>query len=80
MHLEGVQQQRALPTETGNTEMTKLERTDIIAKIDTATDYDAATIRFHHDGTISALKDADKTYGGADGTRYLVGRVSDYAA
>lgn len=59
--------------------MTKIERTAIIALIDAETDYDAATIRFHRDGMISGVKDADKTFNGPETVRLSIGHVSDFA-
>jgi hypothetical protein len=59
--------------------MTKTERAAIIALIDSCTEYDAATIRFHQDGTISAMKDANKTFNGHEPGRCLVGYASDFA-
>ena len=40
-------------------------------------EYDAETVRIGRDGTVTALKDADKTFAGNDPVRYLVGHVSD---
>lgn len=58
---------------------TKTQRTAIIALIDENTDFDAATIRFHRDGTISGIKDADKTVNGPETARLLIGHASDFA-
>ena len=57
--------------------MTKTRRHEIIKMINANTDYSAVSVKFHRDGTITALKDADKTLK-QDGTRYLVCRVSDF--
>lgn len=59
--------------------MTKTRRAEIIKMIDENTNYEASSVRFHRDGTISALKDANKTYK-PDSTRYLVCRLSDFDA
>lgn len=55
------------------------ERAAIVAKIESGTDYDAATIKFHRDGLISAIKDADKTFSGPHYDRLLVGHIADFA-
>ena len=60
--------------------MTKTERAAIIAKIDASTNYDAATVIFHRDGRISAIKDADKTFNGPEKDRLLVGYIEDFRA
>lgn len=60
-------------------DMTKTNRTAIIALIDASTDFDAATIKFHRDGTISGIKNADKTFNGPETDRILIGHVSDFA-
>lgn len=52
--------------------MTKTRRAAIIKMIDETTDYDASTVRIHQDGSISACKDANKTFR-PDPMRYLVG-------
>lgn len=57
--------------------MTKAERTAIIARIDTTTDYDAATVIIHRDGAISAKLDANKTFSGPHDTFLLIGHVDD---
>ncbi len=54
--------------------MTKTRRAAIIKMIDETTDYDASTVRIHQDGSISACKDANKTFR-PDPMRYLVGYV-----
>jgi hypothetical protein len=55
--------------------MTKTRRAAIIQTIDATTDYDVNTLRIHRDGTISARKDANKTFRPSDSMRYLVGHV-----
>lgn len=40
--------------------------------IDERTDYDAWTVKFHRDGSISAIKDANKTFAGPENCRQLV--------
>ena len=57
--------------------ITRTARTAIIQHIAAATDYDASTARISHAGEVSALKDADKIFGGHDAMRYLVGHVGD---
>lgn len=52
-------------------------RAEIIGMIDENTVYDASSVRFHRNGTISALKDANKTFG-SDSTRYLICHLSDF--
>jgi len=59
--------------------MTKTTRAAIIAMIDANTDYDVDTIKFHRDGSITALKDANKTFNGPETDRLLVCFVSDFA-
>ena len=49
-----------------------MTRSEIIARIDRATNYDAATVVIHRDGTISAVLDADKTFAGPHAVRELV--------
>jgi hypothetical protein len=60
--------------------MTKADRTTIVARIDAATDYDAATIRIHADGRITGILDANKTFNGPETMRALIGYVADWAA
>ena len=60
-------------------DMTKNDRTATIALIDADTQYEAASVCFHRDGTISALLDADKTFNAPEKTRYVVARVSEFA-
>ena len=57
--------------------MTKTDRAKIIAMIDAHTSYDVSSVKFHRDGTISAMKDANKTFT-QDSIRYLVCRASDF--
>lgn len=59
--------------------MTKTTRAAIIAIIDAKTDYAADTVKFHRDGSISAIKDPNKTFDGPEAARLLVGHVSDFA-
>ena len=54
-------------------------RRTVIAMIDEHTDYDATTVRFHRDGTISAVKDADKTFNAPETMRLLVCHVGEFA-
>lgn len=54
--------------------MIKTRRAAIIKTIDATTDYDASTVRIHRDGSISARKDANKTFK-PDTVRYLIGHV-----
>lgn len=70
---------RGLGPLRGDSEMDKITRAAIIAMIDASTDYDASTITFHRDGSISAAKDADKTFNGRETGRFLVCYVSDFA-
>lgn len=51
----------------------------IIALIDAETDFDADTIEFAEDGTISGIKDADKTFDAPETDRLLIGNVSAFA-
>lgn len=53
-------------------------RAAIVAMIDAETDYDRETIRFHRDGTISAIKDANKTFNGPETIRQLVAFREDF--
>ena len=55
-----------------------MTRKEIIAKIDAETDFDASTVKFHRDGTISAILDADKTFNAPETERLLVGWVKDF--
>ena len=50
----------------------KAARAAITEFIDSRTDYDSSTIKFHRDGRISAVKDADKTFGGHEPCLVLV--------
>ena len=59
--------------------MTKTERAAIIAIIDADTDYDVSTVRFSADGSISGIKDANKTFHGPETTRELIAHVADFA-
>lgn len=40
-------------------------------------EFDADTVRIGRDGSVSALKAANKTFAGDNGTRFLVGYVAD---
>jgi hypothetical protein len=60
--------------------ITKLVRASIVKIVDESRQYDARTVRISRDGSVSALKDADKTFAGNDPVRYLVGYVSDMVA
>ena len=59
--------------------MTKNDRTAIIALIDANTQFEAASVCFHRDGTISALRDADKTFNAPETVRCQVGHLDDFA-
>lgn len=50
----------------------KAARAAITDFIDSRTDYDSSSIKFHRDGTISAVKDADKTFAGHEPCLVLV--------
>lgn len=55
-----------------------MTRKQIKAIIDCTTDFDVETIIFHRDGSISAIKDADKTFNAPETERLLVGYVNDF--
>lgn len=59
------------------TKITTAIRATIRSIIADSTEYDANTMRIGRDGEVTALKDADKTFAGNSGQRYLVGHVSD---
>lgn len=59
--------------------MTTINTAAITALIDAETDFDADTIKFADDGTISGIKDADKTFNGPENERLLIGYVNDFA-
>jgi hypothetical protein len=61
----------------GVKQMTRTDRAAIIAHLDRTTKYDATTIRFHRDGTISGILDADKTSNGPHTDRVLIGYADD---
>ena len=60
--------------------MTKAQRAALIAHIDANTNYDISTVRVHHDGTVTAVMDADKTLNGPHRTRLLVGYANELLA
>jgi len=59
------------------TKTTVARRSTVIAIIADSREYDATTVRIGRDGSISALKDADKTFAGHDARRYSVGHIDD---
>lgn len=61
------------------TKITKAVREVIKAYID-GTDYDVDTLRIGRDGSVSAIKSADKTFNGPETIRYFVGHIDDLLA
>jgi hypothetical protein len=62
--------------------MTKINaiiRNTVRAILADSREFDASTMRISRDGSVSARKDADKTFR-ADAARYLVGNVRDMVA
>lgn len=59
------------------TKITKTARKTIRSILIESREYDASTMRISRDGEVSAKKDANKTFGGRENTRYLVGYASD---
>ena len=59
------------------TKITAAVRATIRTIIDDSRDYDVSTLVISRDGSVSAKKDADKTYAGYDSVRYLVGHVQE---
>ena len=59
------------------TKITKTVRASIRTILERSGEYDASTMSIGRDGTVTALKDADKTCAGNDPTRYLVGPVDE---
>ena len=58
--------------------MTRKHKQAIKTWIAKNTMFDADTIRFHDDGTISAIMDADKTFNAPETVRLTVGFVDDF--
>lgn len=58
--------------------MTRTEKLAAVRNILAASNsYDAATVSISRAGEVTARRDANKTFGGHDATRYLVGYVDD---
>ena len=57
--------------------MTRLQirRKLIIDHINATTAFDPATVKFHRDGTISAIQDANKTFNGPHKERLTLGSI-----
>ena len=67
--------------ETGDTEMTtaitKARREATRTILANGNQYDAASMIIRRDGSVTALKDADKTFNAPETTRYLVAHIDD---
>ena len=58
-------------------QLTKTQRAAIVAYVAEHTQYDAETVRISKDGTVSAIKDANKTFNGPHTERIDIGSVAD---
>lgn len=58
--------------------ISKATRQKIIQWLDASAQWDASTLRITADGTVTACKDADKTYNPRDTARYNVADVEDF--
>lgn len=58
----------------------KATREYITQRIERETQYDAETVAFEDDGTVSAIKDANKTFNGPHEDRLMVGSIAELLA
>ena len=59
------------------TRITNARREAALAVLTNSGRYDAATMVIGRDGWVSALKDADKTFGGPETVRCIVAHIDD---